>query len=544
MGIYVNPGNSAFSEIADDDYVDKTALIGFINDTIGSKNKLTCVSRPRRFGKTYAAKMLGAYYDRSCDSHSLFDNRSVALTGNYSKHINNYNVICFDVTSFISDVKAVNGSLRDVPKNIQEALKRDLINQGFVYSEGDSLNDFMFSCVDQSEGKQFIFIIDEWDAVIREGKDDDLAQEAFLNLLRGWFKSVSFTPRVVAAAYITGILPIKKDGSQSAISDFREYSVLDPGEFSLYVGFTEDEVASLCRRSGNSFDSMKKWYDGYTFGDKKSVYNPYSVMHALKSGKYKSYWKKTSAAETLLTYINMDQDGLQDDIIRLMSGDSITIDPDSFQNDVETFNSKDDVMTLMVHLGYLTYEETSDALTGSDDNYTGRVRIPNEEIRSEFDKVLRRSDHEKLISLVRESDRLLEDTIAGNEEAVARAITKVRDSNYAPVFYNNEQSLRYVIKMAYISCVDQYLRIEELPSGKGLADVVFIPKASSSLPAMIVELKWNKTADGAIEQIKDRKYTGVLKDYFGNILLVGINYNERTGEHSCRIEKDSIGKNE
>ena len=196
MGIYVNPGNSAFSEIADDDYVDKTALIGFINDTIGSKNKLTCVSRPRRFGKTYAAKMLGAYYDRSCDSHSLFDNRSVALTGNYSKHINNYNVICFDVTSFISDIKAVNGSLRDVPKNIQEALKRDLINQGFVYSEGDSLNDFMFSCVDQSEGKQFIFIIDEWDAVIREGKDDDLAQEAFLNLLRGWFKSVSFTPRV------------------------------------------------------------------------------------------------------------------------------------------------------------------------------------------------------------------------------------------------------------------------------------------------------------------------------------------------------------
>ena len=538
MGTYVNPGNQAFKEIADEGYVDKTGLIGLINDTIGRKNKLTCISRPRRFGKTYAAKMLAAYYDCSCDSHDLFDNKIIAKSENYEVYLNRYNVICIDVTSFISDVKAVNGSFREVPGNIQEALKNDLISQGFTYSDGDTLNEFLISCVKQSEGKQFVFIIDEWDAVIREAKDDPEAKDAFLNLLRGWFKSISFTPKAVAAVYMTGILPIKKDGSQSAISDFKEYSVLDPGEFARYVGFTEEEVKLCCEQAGKSFDSMKKRYDGYSFGEQKSIYNPYSVMHALKTGKYKSYWTKSSAAETLLTYVDMNQDGLQDDIVKLIAGESISIDPDSFNNDIESFSCKDDVMTLMVHLGYLTYEEIPDSYDDPDENFSGFVHIPNEEVRSEFDKVLRKSKHKDLIELIQRSDRLLEDTVAGREEEVVKAITRVRDSNYAPTYYNDEQSLRYVIKMAYISCVDQYLKIEELPTGRGLADVVFIPKAASRLPAMVVELKWNKTSEGAISQIKDRHYPELLKQFDRDLLLVGINYDEKSGKHSCVIEKE------
>lgn len=198
-----------------------------------------------------------------------------------------------------------------------------------------------------------------------------------------------------------------------------------------------------------------------------------------------------------------------------------------FQNDVKTFADKDDVLTLLIHLGYLTFEEEEDL--------SGSVRIPNEEVRSEFRQIMRKAKHPLLLSLIQKSDRLLADTIAGNSRAVADALREVHDSAYAPTIYNNEQSLRYVIRMAYISSVDQYERVEEMPSGHGIADVVFIPKRNSPLPAMIVELKWNKSADGAIRQIVDNGYAGVLKNYGGDMILVGVNYDEKSKEHQCTI---------
>ena len=301
------------------------------------------------------------------------------------------------------------------------------------------------------------------------------------------------------------------------------------------MGFTEEEVKRICEEKNKDFEKMKLWYDGYTVGEKHSIYNPYSVMHAVNSGKFKSYWKKTSAAETLMTYIDMDQDDLQDTIARLIAGESVIVDTDSFQNDVETFTCKDDVLTLLAHLGYLTYEEEPDSY--DDDTVVGLVKIPNEEVRSEFDKILRKAKHKSLIELVKKSDKLLQDTLDGKSDAVAKAIADVHDSEYAPTYYSNEQSLRYVVKMAYISCVDQYAKVEELPSGHGIADVVFLPRRRSTLPAMIVELKWNKDAEGAIKQIKDRNYPKILTNYGGQIVLVGINYDEDTKTHTCVIEE-------
>lgn len=373
-------------------------------------------------------------------------------------------------------------------------------------------------------------IIDEWDAPIRETPE---IEEDYLRFLRTLFKSSATTSKIFAAAYMTGILPIKKDGSEPAISDFEEYSVLEPGEFAGFVGFTEEEVKRICEERNADFEKMKLWYDGYTVGERRSIYNPYSVMHAASSGKYRSYWKKTSAAETLMTYIDMDQDDLQDAIVRLIAGESVPVDTDSFQNDVETFTCKDDVLTLLAHLGYLTYEEEPDSY--DDDTVVGLLRIPNEEVRSEFDKILRKVRHRSLIELVKRSDRLLQDTLDGKSDTVAKAIADVHDSEYAPTYYNNEQSLRYVVKMAYISCVDQYAKVEELPSGHGIADVVFLPRRRSTLPAMIVELKWNKNAQGAIKQIKDKNYPKLLTNYGGRIVLVGVNYDEDTKAHSCVI---------
>ena len=221
-------------------------LIDMINKTVEKKNKLTCISRPRRFGKSFAAKMLTAYYDCSCDSHALFDSRKVAGTEGYLEYLNKYNVICLDITTFTSDLQTGAHTLQDVPEMIKEALKKDLLNSGFPVQEEDSLNENLLRIVGQPDGKKFVFIIDEWDAVIREGKNDPEAQKRYLNLLHGWFKNNSFTPKVVAAAYMTGILPIKKDGSQSAISDFGEYTMVKPRIFGGFVGFTENEVANLC----------------------------------------------------------------------------------------------------------------------------------------------------------------------------------------------------------------------------------------------------------------------------------------------------------
>ncbi len=528
MGRYLNPGNAGFTTIKNGEYVDKTGLISLINKTIDTPQKLTCISRPRRFGKSFAAQMLCAYYDCTCDSGSLFDDLTISSDTDYRTCLNQYNVIYLDITGFLSNLKRRQKDLREVVYDITQALRNELLGAMSTPNDTAELVDCLRAYATQTDRK-FVFIIDEWDAVIREAKNDPATQEAFLNLLREWFKNGNFTPQVVAAAYMTGILPIKKDGTESAISDFLEYTILNPGEFTQYTGFTEDEVRELCRKNNSDFDRMKEWYDGYSFTRERSVYNPYSVMTALRMSSYESYWQKTSAAEALTTYIDMNFDGLQDAILRLISGESLEVNVDSFENDIESFRCKDDVITLLIHLGYLTYNNTEK-----------RVRIPNKEVQNEFKNLLRNADKTKLCQLVQASERLLTDTLDGREERVANSIEAIRESSYAPAYYNDEQALRYVIRFAYIVCVDQYLRIEELPSGKGVADVVYLPRKQSPLPAMVIELKWNKTADAAIRQILDRNYPQILRDYTGNIILVAINYDEKTKKHSCKIIKERI----
>lgn len=400
-----------------------------------------------------------------------------------------------------------------------------------------------------ADREKVIFVIDEWDALIREAKNDSKIQTAYLNLLREWFKNNNFTPYVVAAAYMTGILPIKKDGSQSAISDFKEMTILYPGKFAEYTGFTESEVCTLCERHEMSFGEVKKWYDGYDFPEYGAIYNPYSVMCAMQEKECRSYWRKTSAAESLMTYINMDFEGMQELISRLIAGEDVEVRTDRFENDFETFKSRDDVLTLLIHLGYLTWDRKEET-----------AHIPNEEVRLEFEKILEGTGvNQKWMELIHRSRKLLEDTFAGDTDAVVKAIEEIRETQYAPTFFNNEQALRYVIKFAYIAAIDQYLKVEELPTGKGcrmsgghsfctdrsgsgdIADIVYLPKKRSRNPVLIVELKWNKTAGGAIAQIKEKNYPAALKDfvedYGGEIILAGINYDPKAKTHSCVIER-------
>lgn len=527
MGIYVNPGNKAFAEIDDADYVDKTGLIELINQTIGTKNKLTCISRPRRFGKSFAAKMLTAYYDCSCDSHKFFDGKKIAGSEGYEKHLNQYSVIYLDITGFISIAKREEIPLKKVPGMIVKAIYDELLGIDEELPADKGLEACMIRFVEKANGRKIVFIIDEWDAVIREAKDDPITQETYLNLLRGWFKNSNFTPIAVAAAYMTGILPIKKDGSQSAISDFKEFSMIKPRQYGEFVGFTEEEVRKRCMEKNMDFDTMKQWYDGYSFQDVGSVYNPNSVMEAIANNDFDSYWTETSAAEGLLQYISKDYNGLTKTIAELVGGVEVTVNTTGFANDLTTFRGKDDVLTLMIHLGYLSYNAETKA-----------VRIPNEEIKLEFQKAVREVKHEETKKRLVESEQLFFDTIHKNEAAVAEQIERIHMEETVPLHYNKEDSLRSVIKLAYYTYRDHYIQLEELPGGEGYADVVYLPRKDSDWPTLVIELKWNKTAEGAIEQIVNKKYTDVMKRFGSRILLVGINYDkDAPGDkrHTCRI---------
>ena len=528
MGVYVNPGNIGFAEINNPNYVDKTMLIELINQTMGTETKLTCVSRPRRFGKSYAARMLTAYYDCSCDSHPLFDDKLIAKTTLYEAHLNRYNVIYLEITSFVSQARRKGLPLSEVPNLILTALQRDLVSCGFETSSNHELSDTLTKIASAKDGKRFVFIIDEWDAVIREAKDDPDAQKAYLDLLREWFKNGNFTPKVVAAAYMTGILPIKKDGSQSAISDFDEFTMVKPHRYAEFVGFTEQEVRSLCEKHGTDFEKMKLWYDGYDLKRAGAIYNPNSVMKAIRNEDFDSYWAETSAAEGLLEYISKDYNGLTKTIAELIGGVDVKVNTTGFANDLTTFRGKDDVLTLMIHLGYLAYNEAAKT-----------VRIPNEEIKLEFQRSIHEVRHEATIRRLEESEKLFEDTILRNEAAVAAQIEKVHREETAPLHYNREESLRSVIKLAYYTYRDHYLQFEELPAGDGYADVIYFPLPDSDWPILVIELKWNQSVESAIDQILQRQYPSLLENARRPMLLVGITYHKdaKAGErkHSCRI---------
>lgn len=527
-GLYLNPGNYGFARIRRSKYIDKSGLIALINQRIDTADQLVCVSRPRRFGKSYAAKMLSAYYDRSCDSAELFHGLVIEKDPGYSKWLNSLNVINLDITGFISAAKAAGKSTGCVVADIQEKIRGELV-RAYAGVRGDSTGELLAN-ISRQYGERFFFIIDEWDALFRDSSADSKVQNEYMNFLREIFKNGNVTDQAIAGAYMTGILPIKKDGSESAISDFREYTVLNPGDFSPYFGFSKSEVQAVCLENHMSFDEAGRWYDGYCIGADESIYNPYSVMMAMQYQRFDSYWRQSSASDILADYIGMDFDGLTECVASLLGGITVPVSIAGFNNDLRSLRNRDDVLTLLIHLGYLTYdwEECT-------------VHIPNEELRMEFARSVREVKNTETLERVRESDRLIINTASGNEEAVADAIEKVHREEVTPLFYNNEQSLRSVIKLAYFSYRDYYIKMEELPSGTGYADIAYLPKKGSPLPALVIELKWKDSAETAIEQIKRRHYPDVLRQYTSDILLVGISYDEKDADkkHVCRIERFS-----
>lgn len=534
MGIYINKGNAGFAKYAKGEYVDKSEMIAYINATLDGANMLTCVTRPRRFGKSMAANMLCAYYDKSCDSSALFDNLSIAKEVSYKEHLNKYPVIYLDITDFTTQ----HNEHEDIVRNLQNRVIDDVKKAypHIAFTPDADLMDVLFE-VKANTGEKFIMIIDEWDAMCRELSNSAELMNKYINFLRRLFKGRN-TATVFAGVYMTGILPIKKYGTQSALNDFREYSMTCPMALAPYFGFLADEVKTLCQRKAMDYEMMRKWYDGYSlmyvnWKDEKvapmpvHIYNPNSVMRALDAKSCDNYWARTESFESLKHYIDSDFDGVKETLQSLIDGKPVKISTLSFGNDSNVVNSRDELFTLMVHLGYVSYNSADRT-----------VSFPNLEVRMEILEAIRTSSkHKELSELIKASDTLLQYTFAMDAEAVADGIEYVHNHKVAPNFYNNEQALRSVVRMAYLTAIDDYQDIQELPTGKGYADIVYLPRPCSSNPVLVIELKWNQDVKTAIDQIHERDYPEIMKSFSGEIILVGISYNTKSKKHTCKIEK-------
>ncbi len=545
MGTYLNPGPGKFKETTDSEiYVDKSEMIYYLNSVVQTEQKYVSVSRPRRFGKTIAANMLCAYYGKG-DSRELFSGLKISEHDGWDKYLNRYDVIRVVMTDFIKTDIEVSDALSKMQKLVVRDIKKQYPDVDYFDTDDmiQSLSD-----VYAEKASPFVIIIDEWDALFRVRKEDKDGQRLYLDFLRDWLKDKEY----VALAYMTGILPIKKYGRHSALNMFDEYSIITPMQLAPYTGFTEEEVKELCRCYGRDFNEIKEWYDGYVVRDVippdpnyesqlngtlvqkfYSIYSPLSVVKAVTNGVIQNYWNKTETYEALAEYIRMNLDGLKDAVVLMMDRGRVQADISTYQNDMSTFHGRDDVLALLINLGYLSY-----------DLDTKEVYIPNKEILDEFKTSTKSEEWIDTFKSFHKSQELLAATWNSDEEKTAQLLEWFLDTAENKT-YNSEAALSYAVQMAYYAAQKYYTTAQELDTGKGYADIVYLPSPKyPDKPALLIELKCNKTVKTAADQIKDRNYPQKLEHYKNNLLLVSINYDSDSpnkGEdfkhHTCRIEK-------
>ena len=369
MGMFVNPDNSAFQVALNSEiYVDKTGMLEYTNKVINTLQGYICNSRPRRFGKSVTANMLAAYYSKGCDSREMFSTLKISESIGFEKNINKYDVIHIDIQWCIEPAGGSENVVSYITEKTICELREYYPNE--LSEKIKSLPEAL-SVINSMNGTKFIIIIDEWDIIIRDKANNKKVQEEYINFLRAMFKGVEPT-KYIGLAYLTGILPIKKLKTQSALNNFKQYTMLNPGPLAEYIGFTEEEVKKICDRYERDFHKVKKWYDGYQLG-KYHIYNPNAVVSLMMEGEFRSYWSETDSYRIIVPLINMDFDGLKSAIIEMLAGGSVETDVTSFQNDTVNFEDKDDILTYLIHLGYLAYDQKKEM-----------AFVPNEEIREEL----------------------------------------------------------------------------------------------------------------------------------------------------------------
>lgn len=521
MGIYLNPGNENFAAtLTREIYVDKTQMISVINHFMATDNKYVCVSRPRRFGKTIATNMIAAYFSKGCDSKKLFTPYKIASSPDFETNLNKQNVIKIDVNSEYQNIENKDNVIRKVTRLIRDEIKNEFPSVSF--EDTDTLGECIQKVYTATK-ETFVILLDEYDILVREKVSEKLFSE-YLGFLNGLFKSDTLRP-AISLAYLTGILPIVRDRVQSKLNNFEEYTILDADELAEFVGFTDEEVHMLCDTHNVNYEECKRWYDGYSQHGYE-IYNPESVVMCIRRKRFSDYWSRTSTYAAIAERIMMNFAGTKDDVIKMLAGESIDVNVTRFMNTLDSFSSKSDVFTYLIHIGYLAYDVTNET-----------CKIPNKEIRNEwFNAIEANPDYEVTDRIIQSSKELLSETLAGNEKAVSDALDVSHIHVTSNRSYNNEDGLQSAIYLAFIYALNKYTVIKEMTTGKGFADVVFIPFIPD-IPALIIELKRNSCVESAITQIKDKQYFDSLAHYSGDLLFIGINYDETTKKHECKIER-------
>ena len=521
MGIYVNPNNANFNEIVNSPiYVDKSMLIAEINKLARTTKKFVCVSRSRRFGKTMAGNMLSAYFSKGCDSRELFKNLKIAKDPSFEKYLNKLNVILLDVNAIFSANPPGTNIVPIFTTKIRKEMSEQFPNVGI--EDSDDIPDCILKVYAATE-EQFVLIMDEYDVLVREQVKDSVFKP-YLAFLNAMFKNTNLSP-AIALAYLTGILPIVRDKVQSKLNVFREYTMAGSSRLAEFVGFTAEETAQLCKNYNIDFEECKRWYDGYNLNGIE-IYSPNSIVEAIDNQEIGSYWTQTGSYEALKNFILMDFDGILQDVKTMVGGGRVHVNVASYLNTMTDFHNKHDVFTYLIHLGYLAY-----------DRKTEECYIPNREVRDQWILSIQNSpDYKGVMELVNASKELVESTAEMDCNAVATALDKAHEQICNNLNYNNEGTFQAVICLAYFYANLKYTIVKECPAGKGIADVVMIPYVPNT-PALIIELKRNKCELTALNQIREKNYGAALEKYSGDLLFVGVNYDESTKEHKCVIEK-------
>lgn len=534
MGYYLNNAEvyTMYKEVADDLYfVDKTAMLNELIPLIDTPQKYVCITRPRRFGKTVMANLIGAFFSKGCDASTVFDHLNIAKYDSYRKHLNQYNVIYIDFSEMDDECK----SYASYISNIKALLREDLHSayHDVSFRKNGSISEDL-KRIYTATRERFVFVLDEWDAIFHMPFIKEKDKLAYLNFLKNMLKGKVY----VSFAYMTGILPIAKYSSGSEINMFLEYTMATKKKYSEYFGFLDEEVDLLYDRYlkqvsvyNVSREGLREWYDGYQTPGGKRMYNPRSVVCALKDNQLSNYWTSSGPYDEIFYYIRKNVEDVQDGLALMVSGESIMAMVEEYAATSMNLSTKNEIYSAMLVYGFLSYEN-------------GRIRIPNKELMDKFGNMLRKENSQGYVfRLAKESDRMLQATLNGDTQTMAGILEYAHNTEIPLLSYNNETDLTAVVSLVYLAARDYYRIEREDKAGIGYVDFIFYPNDKRA-DCIILELKVDHSAKEAIQQIKKKKYAlrfkgklGEQSLYSGRILAVGISYNKNTKKHSCMIEE-------
>lgn len=511
-------------------FVDKTALLEEIIPLLGQEQRFVCITRPRRFGKTIMANMIGSFFEKGMDNRKIFDELEISKSDQYENYIGRYNVIYIDFSETPEDCKEYSFYIKRISEGIKQDLQDIFLEIDFPQklSVWDTL-----SYVFERTGQKFIFVMDEWDAPFNMEFITKKDRKEYLLFLKLLLKGKSY----VEFAYMTGILPIAKYSSGSELNMFLEYDMATKIKYSEYFGFSDEEVDVLydrykkCTRIPRiAREELQEWYDGYYTAARERLYNPRSIVCALSDNQLSNYWTSSGPYDEIFYYVKNDIKNIRNDLALMVIGERINAKIGDFAAVSMELKTKNQIYSAMVIYGLLTYNN-------------GQVFIPNKELMLKYDELLQSEDSLGYVyRLARRSEAMLQATLAGDVDTMASVLEYAHDTEVPILSYNAEIELTAIVNLVYLAARDRYRVEREDKAGKGFVDFIFYPVRKED-DGIILELKIDHTPEEAISQIKEKKYSlrfqGKLAEkskYTGRILAVGIGYDKKTKKHNCKVE--------